>query len=69
MSTILGVPKIRVTVFWGLCWGPPILEYYHSSFNVDHPYNPYVIVTNKATKSNFYRAPKPTLLGEMLDFG
>ena len=24
-GTLLGVPKIRTIVFWGLYWGPPIL--------------------------------------------
>ena len=24
-GTILGVPVIRIIVFWGLYWGPPIL--------------------------------------------
>ena len=24
-GTILGVPIIRIIVFWGLYWGPPIL--------------------------------------------
>ena len=30
-GTILGVPIIRTIVFWGLYWGPPILENYHIS--------------------------------------
>ena len=25
----LGVPIIRIMVFWGLYWGPPILGNYH----------------------------------------
>ena len=28
-GTILGVPIIRTTVFWGLYWGLPILGNYH----------------------------------------
>ena len=28
-GTILGVPIIRIIVFWGLYWGPPILVSYH----------------------------------------
>ena len=28
-GTILGVPIIRIIVFWGLYWGPPILGNYH----------------------------------------
>ena len=28
-GTILGVPKIRIIVFWGLYWGPLILGNYH----------------------------------------
>ena len=30
-GTFLGVPIIRITVFWGLYWGPPILGNYHIS--------------------------------------
>ena len=29
MGTILGVPVLRIIVFWGLYWGPPILGNYH----------------------------------------
>ena len=29
MGTILGVPIIRITLFWGLYWGPLILGNYH----------------------------------------
>ena len=28
-GTFLGVPIIRIIVFWGLYWGPPILGNYH----------------------------------------
>ena len=28
-GTILGVPIIRIIVFWGLYWGSPILGNYH----------------------------------------
>ena len=28
-GTIWGVPIIRIIVFWGLYWGPPILGNYH----------------------------------------
>ena len=28
-GTILVIPTIRTVVFWGLCWGPPILGNYH----------------------------------------
>ena len=28
-GTVLGVPTIRVTAFWGLSWGPPILGNYN----------------------------------------
>ena len=28
-GTILGVPIIRIIVYWGLCWGPLILGNYH----------------------------------------
>ena len=28
-GTLLGVPIIRIIVFWGLHWGPPILGNYH----------------------------------------
>ena len=27
-GTLLGVPIIRIIVFWGLYWGPPILGNY-----------------------------------------
>ena len=30
-GTILGVPIIRIIVFWGLYWGAPILGNYHIS--------------------------------------
>ena len=29
MGIILGVPIIRIIVFWGLYWGPLIVENYH----------------------------------------
>ena len=29
MGTFLGVPIIRIIVFWGLYWGPLILGNYH----------------------------------------
>ena len=29
MSTFLGVPIIRIMVYWSLYWGPPILGNYH----------------------------------------
>ena len=28
-ATFLGIPIIRILVFWGLYWGPPILGNYH----------------------------------------
>ena len=28
-GTFLGVPIIRIIVFWGLCWGPLVLGNYH----------------------------------------
>ena len=28
-GTLLGVPIIRIKVFWGLYWGPPIYGNYH----------------------------------------
>ena len=28
-GTILGVPILRIIVYWGLYWGPPILGNYH----------------------------------------
>ena len=28
-GTILGVPIIRIIIYWGLYWGPPILGNYH----------------------------------------
>ena len=28
-GTLLGVPRIRTIVFWGLYWGPTILGNYH----------------------------------------
>ena len=34
LSTILGVPIIRIIVFMGLYWGPPILGKYHIGFRV-----------------------------------
>ena len=37
-GTFLGVPIIRIIIFWGLDWGPPILGNYHlrNSYKV-HP--------------------------------
>ena len=32
-ATILGVPKIRIIVFWGLYWGPPLLGNYHIPYS------------------------------------
>ena len=29
-GTFLGAPVIRILVFWGLYWGPPILGNYHT---------------------------------------
>ena len=29
MGTFLGVPIIRIVVYWGRYWGPPILGIYH----------------------------------------
>ena len=29
MGTIIRVPIIRIIIFWGLHWGPPILGNYH----------------------------------------
>ena len=29
MGTFLGVPIIRIIVYWGLYWGPHILGNYH----------------------------------------
>ena len=31
MGTFLGVPIIRIIVYWGLYWDPPILGNYHIS--------------------------------------
>ena len=31
MGTFLGVPIIRIIVYWGLYWGPPVLGIYHIS--------------------------------------
>ena len=28
-GTLLGVPILRIIVYWGLYWGPPILGNYH----------------------------------------
>ena len=28
-GTLFGAPIMRITVFWGLYWGPPILGNYH----------------------------------------
>ena len=28
-GTLLGVPKMRITKYWGLFWGPPISGNYH----------------------------------------
>ena len=35
-GTFLGVPIIRTItiIFWGLYWGPPILENYHMSIHM-----------------------------------
>ena len=33
-GTILGVPIIRIIIYWGLYWGPPILRNYHLGFRV-----------------------------------
>ena len=33
-GTILGVPIIRIIVFWGLYWGPLVLGNYHLSGRV-----------------------------------
>ena len=30
-GTIFGVPIVRIILFWGLYWGPPILGNYHFS--------------------------------------
>ena len=36
-GTILGVPIIRIVIFWGLYWGPPIFGNYHISVKItDH---------------------------------
>ena len=35
------VPIIRIIVFWGLYWGPPILANYHiEEYDSDMRYNP-----------------------------
>ena len=31
-GTILGVPIISITIFWGLPWGPPVLGNYQLGF-------------------------------------
>ena len=36
MGTFFGVPIIRIIVFWGLNWGPPILRNYHVEVSQDH---------------------------------
>ena len=33
----LRVPIMRTIVFWGVCWGPPILENYHIRCEAQHP--------------------------------
>ena len=33
-GTFLGVPIIRIIVYWGVYWGPPILGNYH--IDIDH---------------------------------
>ena len=33
-GTILGVPLIRIIIYWGLCWGPPILGNYHVGLRI-----------------------------------
>ena len=33
MGTFLGVPIIRIMIYWGLYWGPPVLGNYH----LEHP--------------------------------
>ena len=35
-GTLVGVPIIRTIVFWGLCWGPPILGNYHIGMQKVH---------------------------------
>ena len=34
MGTLLVVPIIRIIVYWGLYWGPPILGNYRLGFRV-----------------------------------
>ena len=34
-GTILGVPILRIILFWGLYWGPPILGNYHISHSLN----------------------------------
>ena len=37
MGTFLGVPIIRIIVYWGLYWGPPILGNYQMSKTICMP--------------------------------
>ena len=39
-GTLLGVPILRIIIFWGLYWGPPILGNYHM---VESRYVEYII--------------------------
>ena len=37
-GTLLGVPIIRIIVFWGLYWGPLILGNYHIPIMIQDKY-------------------------------
>ena len=34
-GTFLGIPRIGIMIFWGLCWGPPIYGFYEVSIVVN----------------------------------
>ena len=36
MGTFLGVPIIRIIVYWGLYWGPLILGNYHIGVAIEN---------------------------------
>ena len=57
----MGIPTIRIIVFWGLYWGPPVLGNYHMGYLIYCPLSP------ATARFPFHRVLKPNWTGTSED--
>ena len=62
-GTFLGVPIIRITVFAGLYWGPPILGNYHFGFRVLRSYTVVMGLLAHWRRLDFQKLASPLVCG------